>query len=121
MYKAAQAYGTVAKQTANPRDLEANLLLKAAAQLQAIIENWDRASQDLDNALLYNRKLWTIFMTSVTEADHPLPAAIRQNIANLGIFVLKQTLDAQAKPAPAQLKTLVNINRELAAGLRAAA
>lgn len=121
MYKAAQAYGQVAKQTANPRELEADLLLKAAAQLQAIVENWDRAPKELDGALLYNRKLWTIFMTSVTEAGHPLPAPIRQNIANLGIFVLKQTLDAQSQPAPNQLTTLININRELAAGLRSAA
>lgn len=121
MYNAAQAYGTIAKQTANPRDLEASLLLKAAAQLQAIIDNWDRAGTELDGALLYNRKLWTIFMTSVIEEGHPLPAPVRQNIANLGIFVLKQTLDAQAQPAPAQLATLININRELAAGLRAAA
>jgi len=121
MYNAAQAYGTVAKQTANPRDLEASLLLKAAAQLQAIVDNWDRASTDLEGALLYNRKLWTIFMTSVVEEGHPLPASVRQNITNLGIFVLKQTLDAQAKPAPAQLAALVNINREVAAGLRASA
>lgn len=121
MYKAAQAYGSVAKQTANPRDLEADLLLKAAAQLQALIDNWERAAQELDSALLYNRKLWTIFLTSVTETDHPLPPTIRQNIANLGIFVLKQTLDAQAKREPQQLAALVNINRELAAGLRAIA
>lgn len=121
MQEAAQTYGKVAKQIANPRELEADLLLKAAAQLQAIVENWDRAPKDLDSALLYNRKLWTIFMTSVTESGHPLPPAIRQNIANLGIFVLKQTLDAQAKPAPQRLTALININRELAAGLRSAA
>lgn len=121
MHNAAKAYGMVAKQTASPRDLEADLLLKAAAQLQAIKENWGRASADLDGALLYNRKLWTIFMTSVTETDHPLPASIRQNIANLGIFVLKQTLDVMANPKPEQLHSLININRELAMGLRGAA
>ena len=118
MQSAAKAYGTVAKQTASPRELEADLLLKAAAQLQSIKDNWDRAANELDNALLYNRKLWTIFLSSVAEASHPLPAAIRQNIANLGIFVMKQTLDAQAQLKPEKLSALIRINRELALGLR---
>jgi flagellar protein FlaF len=118
MQSAAKAYGTVAKQTASPRELEADLLLKAAAQLQSIKDNWDRAANELDNALLYNRKLWTIFLSSVAEASHPLPAAIRQNIANLGIFVMKQTLDAQAQQKPEKLNALIRINRELALGLR---
>jgi flagellar protein FlaF len=121
MHSAAKAYGKIAKETANPRDLESSLLLKAAAQLQAIRDDWNRASSELDNALLYNRKLWTIFMTSVTEDGHPLPAQVRQNIANLGIFVLKQTLDVQTNPSPDRLKALISINRELAAGLRGAA
>ena len=69
MQNAALAYGTVAKQYANPRELEADLLLKAAARLQAIHDAWDRSKPDLDEALLYNRKLWSIFLTSVTEPE----------------------------------------------------
>ena len=42
MQNAAQAYGTVAKQIASPRELEADLLLKAAARLQAIHDGWDQ-------------------------------------------------------------------------------
>lgn len=34
MRSASQAYQNVARQTSSPRDLEASLLLKAAAQLQ---------------------------------------------------------------------------------------
>ena len=41
MRSAAQAYQTVAKQTASPRELEADLLLKAASRLQAIQDGWD--------------------------------------------------------------------------------
>ena len=52
----------------------------------------------IDEALLYNRKLWSIFLTSVTRADNPLPAMVRQNVANLGIFVLNQTLSLIAEP-----------------------
>ena len=71
MQNAAQAYGAVARQIANPRELEADLLLKAASQLQAVYDGWDRKRSDLDLALRYNRKLWSIFLTSVTAPSTP--------------------------------------------------
>jgi flagellar biosynthesis activator protein FlaF len=117
MHHAARTYGAVAKQVASPRELEANLLLKAAAQLQAVRDTWDTNRHGLDNALLYNRKLWTIFLTSVTDKDNPLPAEIRQNVASLGLFVFNHTLALMAEPRPEKLGTLIEINRELAAGL----
>ena len=114
---AAQAYGKVAKQTANPRELEADLLLKAAAKLQAVQDSWEQGKATLDEALLYNRKLWTIFAASVAEANHPLPREIRQNVANLGLFVMNHTVSVMADPKPEKLASLIRINRELAAGL----
>jgi len=93
------------------------LLLKAASRLQAVKDGWEGSKPQLDGALLYNRKLWTIFMTSVTSEENPLPTEIRQNVANLGLFVMKQTLSALANPRPDQLNSLININRELASGL----
>jgi flagellar protein FlaF len=97
--------------------LEATLLLKAASRLQAIGDSWDRNKDDLDSALLYNRKLWTVFLAAVTQKDSPLPPEIRQNVANLGVFVLKQTLALTANPRPQLLGSLITINREIAAGL----
>jgi flagellar protein FlaF len=117
MQHAAQAYGKVAKRTSTPREFEANLLLEAAARLQAVRDGWDQKSGELDEALLYNRKLWSIFLASVTREDNPLPALIRQNVANLGIFVMNQTVTLAAEPKREKLGTLININRELAAGL----
>jgi flagellar protein FlaF len=117
MQNAAQAYRTVAKEISSPRELEAGLLLKAAARLQAIYDGWEQRSHELNDALLYNRKLWSIFLTAVTGPDHPLPAEIRQNVANLGLFVMKQTVDIISKPEREPIRTLININRELAAGL----
>ena len=117
MHSAAQAYGKVAKQTSSPRDLEANLLLRAAARLQAVSDGWDNGREPLEEALLYNRKLWSIFLTSVTRADNPLPEAVRQNVANLGVFVMNQTMSLITEPKREKLGTLININRELAAGL----
>lgn len=118
---AALAYQQVGKQTVSPRVLEANLLSRAAAQLQRIRDDWDANRGDLFEALLFNRKLWNVFLTSVTSEDSKLPREVRENIANLGIFVMKQTLATQSNPEARKLDALININRELAAGLRTAA
>jgi flagellar protein FlaF len=113
-----QAYRAVAKEIASPRELEANLLLKAAARLQAVIDSWDQNRSDLDAALLYNRKLWMIFLNSAMSDDNPLPLEIRQNVANLGMFIMSQTIAVTSNPQVAIVRSLVTINRELAAGLR---
>jgi flagellar protein FlaF len=92
-------------------------LLDAAARLQMIKDGWEAKYSELDAALLNNRKLWTIFMTSATNPENPLPVNVRQNVANLGLFVLKQTVATLADPKPESLGALITINRELAAGL----
>ncbi len=121
MQHAAQAYKNVAKETASARDLEASLLLKSAAQFQVIRDGWDRRKVDLNDALLFNRKLWTFFIDAVTRDDNPLPIVIRQNVANLGLFVIGRTIALASNPQPDGLGTLININRKIASGLRAKA
>ena len=111
----------MAKRTGNPRDLEANLLSRSAADLERIRENWDASRDQLRNALTFNRRLWHVFLNSATSNDNPLPQALRQNVANLGIFVMKHTIKTEAKPEAQKLDVLIRINRELAAGLRAIA
>jgi flagellar protein FlaF len=107
----------VARQIASPRDLEANLLLEAASRLQAVRDDWSGKRDNLDTALRYNRRLWTIFLTAVTSNDNPLPNELRQNVANLGLFVMKQTIAAFGDPKPEQLGSLITIIREIAGGL----
>lgn len=121
MQHAASAYSRIAQATQSPRELEATVLLKAATRLQAIREDWEGRSKDLDEALTYNRKLWTILVSSVTRPENPLPTPIKQNIANLGLFVFNHTLSLMSGPKPERLAVLVTINRELAAGLRGSA
>jgi flagellar biosynthesis activator protein FlaF len=117
MQNAAQAYGTVARQTASPRELEASLLLRAAARLQAVYDSWDSKERDLDAALHYNRKLWSVFLTSATSSENELPTSVRQNVANLGLFVINHTMSMAHDRRPEKLGSLITINRELAAGL----
>lgn len=117
MHNATQAYDRVAKQIASPRELEATLLLQAASRLQAVRDASGGNKPALDDALLFNRKLWSIFLTAVTSADNPLPPAVRQNVANLGLYVMNQTMTTLSDPRPEQLGSLIAINREVAAGL----
>jgi flagellar protein FlaF len=116
--QAAQAYQQTAKISANPSELEAQLLSKAAAKLIHIQKNWVGSEKELYPALTYNRKLWSIFLSSVATEDNPLPKEIKENIANLGLFVLNHTMRVQTSPNPEKLDVLININRDIAAGLR---
>jgi flagellar biosynthesis activator protein FlaF len=118
MHYASKAYAKTAKETASPRQLEANLLLKAAAQLQAVHESWNEKPIGLDEALLYNRRLWTVFIDAVISEDNRLPIPVRQNIASLGMFVMGETFSLMTRPKPDHLVSLININRGIAEGLR---
>ncbi|MBD8064272.1 flagellar biosynthesis regulator FlaF [Devosia sp. PTR5] len=122
MYRqGAQAYQQTTKVVESPRERESALLMKAAAGLQKIKDEWDTStSQELNAALNFNRKLWTIFMSAVTQEDSPLPREVRQNIANLGMFVMNQTRELlyEVTPEPKHLDVLVQLNRQIAAGLR---
>jgi flagellar protein FlaF len=118
MQSAAQAYSKVATQTCSPRELEADLLLRAAAQLQSIVGKWDGKKSDAyHSALTYNRKLWVILFAAVTSPDHPLPAETRQNVANLALFIFHETIELTAKADREKVEALIHFNRQVAAGL----
>lgn len=117
MSNAAQAYARTSQTTASPREIEAQALLKAARQLQEVQANWNGPDRNMHKALLFNRRLWTIFMSAMERNDNPNPMEIRQNIANLGVFVMKQTIDMQTDPHPSKLRSLIDINCHIAAGL----
>ena len=117
MSHAAQAYARTSQTTAAPREIEAQALLKAAKQLQDVQTNWKGPDEDLKKALLFNRRLWSIFMSAAESNENPQPLEVRQNIANIGVFVMKQTVEMQIAPDPAKLKSLIDINCNIAAGL----
>lgn len=118
-HQAACLYAATAKEAAGPRELEAGLLLKAAAKLQAALESWSDRPPGLSAALLYNRRLWIVFMDAVMRDDNRLPVAVRQNILNLGAFVMAETFSLMTAPKPEHLANIIRINRRIAAGLRA--
>lgn len=117
MSNAAQAYARTSETTSTPREIEAQALLKAARQLQNVQANWAGPDKTMHHALLFNRRLWSLFMSAVQSNDNPQSIDVRQNIANIGVFVMKQTVEMQLNPDPAKLKSLIDINCNIAAGL----
>ncbi|WP_235812900.1 flagellar biosynthesis regulator FlaF [Roseibium alexandrii] len=100
--------------------MEATLLMKAAARLQLVKDEWDDLSlAEVDDALIYNRKLWTVLVTSATSEESSLPLEIKNNIGSLGVFVFKQTMTVITTQDPEKLGALISINRTIAEGLRA--
>jgi flagellar biosynthesis activator protein FlaF len=117
MSHAAQAYSRTSQVTGNPREIEAQALLKAAKQLRDVQANWKGPDANMHKALLFNRRLWAIFMSAVDSNDNPNSIEVRQNIANLSLFVIRQTAEMQLDPDPKKLKPLIDINCQIAAGL----
>lgn len=99
-----------------PQLTEAWALTTAARKLLEAKESPD----DLDgitNAVRINWRLWTIFQAELTEPTNPLPREIRQNLLSLAAFIDKQSMAVLADPKPELLDVLININRQIAAGL----
>ncbi len=94
--------------------------MKAAARLQLIKDEWGESTlAEKDDALVYNRKLWSILVTSATSEESQLPQDIKNNIASLAVFVFKQTITVMTSDDAEKLNTLISINRAIAEGLRA--
>ncbi len=115
---AVQAYARAANDIAGPRELEASLLLQAAAKLQAVQSSWKEKPGDTKAAVLFNRRLWTVLLDSLIQDKDRLPAPLRENLKTLGAFVMCETFSLVTKPQQKHFENLININRKIAAGLR---
>jgi flagellar protein FlaF len=125
MYTQAQtqslkAYESVSKATRSGREIEAAVLTKAAMKLKACQDDWDAPDRDsrLDEALKYNQRIWSIFQSELSREDHELPKKLRLDILRLAAFIDRRIFETMAFPEPEKLNIVININNNLAAGLR---
>ncbi len=110
-----QAYQSSQKLGSSSRQTEAQALLETARMMDASINGED--SDAYRAALRLNWRLWTIIQADVSSAENPLPDEIRQNILSLSVFIDKHTVNALAEPSGTKLRVLIDINRNIAAGL----
>lgn len=118
--QAAGTYDMNARQhTPDQRELEGRILLKAARMFQDIQANWDTLERDtLSEALKYNRQLWLLFYNAALEnPEGDRPTDLRSNIINLANFIFKREMEILSNPQKDKLNILININKEVAAGL----
>lgn len=99
-----------------PRDTESWALTEAARRLIDASRNPSNR-EALQNALILNQKLWTIFQISISEDDCPLPKALRENLAALSLLVDRETTARLADLNTTKLDTLIQVNRAVATGL----
>jgi flagellar protein FlaF len=116
----AEAYESVSKMTMSGREIEATVLTKAARKLKACQDRWDTADRDeiLDDALKFNQRIWSIFQSELSAEDNPLPKKLRLQILRLSAFIDKRIFETMAEPSPDKLNIIIEINNNLASGLR---
>jgi len=118
--KAFKAYESVNKSTMSGRDIEAEVLTQAGLRLKYCQEHWDEAIQKtkLHDALKHNQRIWTILQAELEKPENPLPFELKNSLLRLSVFIDKRTLETIAYPVPEKLTILININHNIAAGLR---
>jgi flagellar biosynthesis activator protein FlaF len=114
------SYRNVQKTTMSGRDIEAAALTKAAHRLKDCQNNWDAPDRDseLAEACRTNQLVWTILQSELVKEDNPLPKKIKEDILTLSLFFDRRIIDVLAFPAPEKLDILININLNIAVGLR---
>ena len=115
-----ETYESINKSTASGREIEAAVLTKAAKKLKECQQNWDAPDRvdRLDQAIRYNQRIWSILQAELDKEDNPLPDQIKINLLRLSTYIDQRSLDIMAYPEPEKLNIIININNNIAAGLR---
>jgi flagellar protein FlaF len=114
------AYTAVQKESLSGRELEASVLSRAGLMLKSVKDNWDASDRDqkLFEAIKFNQKVWSFFQAELTDPENPLPKNLREDILNLSIFIDKRLFEVLAFPDPEKLAIVIDIDFNIAAGLR---
>jgi flagellar biosynthesis activator protein FlaF len=114
------AYKETVAVTSSGRDLEANVLTKAAQHLKHCQAKWGQEGhrERLHNVLRINQRIWSIIQVELARDDNPLPIQTRTDILNLSLFIDKRIIETMAAPTPEKLDVIIRINLNIAEGLR---
>ena len=114
------AYQNIERETVSGREAEARVLTLAATKLKTCQNNWgnDDSKAQLNEALSFNQKIWSIFQAELVKPENPLPENLKNNVLRLSAFIDKRIFDIMAFPSPEKLNIIIKINQNIAAGLR---
>jgi flagellar protein FlaF len=114
------AYTTMQKEHLSGRELEASVLTRAGLMLKAVQDNWQTPDreQKLLEAVKFNQKVWSFFQAELSDPENPMPKNLREDILNLSLFIDKRLFEVLANPDKDKLQIVIDIDFNIAAGLR---
>ena len=114
------AYTAIHKESLSGRELEASVLSRAGLMLKSVKDNWGAPDRDqkLLEAIKFNQKVWSFFQAELSDPENSLPKNLREDILNLSIFIDKRLFEVLAFPDPEKLAIVIDIDFNIAAGLR---
>ena len=98
------------------RDLEYRVLGRVTGALIKASADGSKLSEVYD-AALWNEKVWHVFRCDLSSTENKLPADLKGSLISLAIWVSKET--CRVLDNTAGLDGLININRQVMAGLNA--
>lgn len=102
------------------KNADAAVLEKCALRLRNLRSNVN--SDQWKEILNYNLKVWTVIQAELCNPENTLPVEIKSNLLNLSNFVDKRTFEilwlGDNERDPKSLDVLINININIAQGLR---
>lgn len=92
----------------------------ALVEIARRLEDARQKPDDINNILIQTRlnwRIWTIFQSELVDPDCQVPKEIRENLLSLSNFIDKRSADIIGNPSANKLNVLININRQIGAGL----
>jgi len=108
------AYDQTQRDMSTGRAAEARALTRCAMALNDAMGSKDPDA--LYEAVRLNYRLWLLFFSEIEKNQVDLPPPVRNNVLALASYVVKSSTRAFAGEVKV-LETLININRNIAAGL----
>ncbi|NQY82413.1 MAG: hypothetical protein HRT36_05195 [Alphaproteobacteria bacterium] len=101
----------------DPRQTEAYALIEIARRMDQVRQREESDRAELVGIFQLNWRLWTIFQSELSNPDNLLPDEIKVNMLQLSNFIDKHTIEQIREPSRKGLEVLININRQVGAGL----
>lgn len=109
------AYNKITMKSESPRLTEAMAFIGVSKEMQSIIDN--NQIDKIDYIVERNMQLWKFIIENILDNATPLPFEIKKNMVNIFAFIINRTIELNITPDLNGLKSLININRNIAAGL----
>lgn len=112
---ARRAYTTANAPTRTPRTLEYEAIVQMTRRLKLAAQKGKSGFSELASALHDNRRMWTLFATSVADDDNGLPNELRAQLYYLAEFT--HVHSGRVLAGAASVRPLLEVNTAILRGL----